>query len=430
MSSKFVLLASEIHRDALQDYQLSLPEIQKCWRYAKRQVKSYQKNALSLQEDWLYERAKAAANDGKSKLESILKCLKHHERTRRLFRKLRAVLNPRERIGLMSLWVPTPSDNGEPIAPKDAEVWSTVTDPKEVESHIISQSKKHFQQAQGTPFTIAPLNNISTAHDNLTAEILKPGLPQEWQNVSPSGWNDETVRFIERLTRDESIPAIDSNIDMEEFKKGIRKWKEKTATSPSGRHLGHLHSLLAPDGVHESDDEESTTPLADKILTMHLDMLNLAIQWGYAPERWRNVVMFVLEKEVGKPKIHRLCNIHLYKADYNFALKLLWSKRLIRHAECYKLINDAQWGRRPKGRATDAVLVKAIQYELTYALRKQLVAMELDARACYDRIIATCAMLISMMHGMPAKACEMQRQMLEEASFKIRTTLGESTDSF
>ncbi len=305
-----------------------------------------------------------------------------------------------------------------------------MTDPKEVKAHIIAQSQKHFKQAQGTPFTVAPLADIQTAQDESVKTVLQPGLPIQWQNVSPAGWNDETVRFIERLVRNDSIPAINSSIDIEEFKKGIKKWKEKTATSPSGHHLGHLHSLLAPDGIHKSDEEESTKELADNILQLHLDMINLTIQWGYAPQRWRNVVLFVLEKESGKPKIHRLQNIHLYEADYNFVLKLLWSKRLICHAECHRLINTAQWGSRPRCRASDAVLQKATQYELMYALWKQLVAMELDARACYDRIIATCAMLISMMHGMPAEACQMQKQMLEEASFQIKTSLGISSETF
>ena len=56
--------------------------------------------------------------------------------------------------------------------------------------------------------------------------------------------------------------------------------------------------------------------------------------------------------------------------------------------------------------------------------------MELDARACYDRIIATCAMLINILHSMPTEACQMQKDMLENASFKVQTSLGEFTDRF
>ncbi len=56
--------------------------------------------------------------------------------------------------------------------------------------------------------------------------------------------------------------------------------------------------------------------------------------------------------------------------------------------------------------------------------------MELDAQACYDRIVSTCAMLMSMVHGMPANACKLQKQMLDEAHYKIRTSLGLSEEEF
>ena len=59
-----------------------------------------------------------------------------------------------------------------------------------------------------------------------------------------------------------------------------------------------------------------------------------------------------------------------------------------------------------------------------------MAALEMDARACYDRIISTCAMLISMLHGMPANACHLQKQMIDQALFKIRTSLGFSETSF
>ncbi len=189
---------------------------------------------------------------------------------------------------------------------------------------------------------MAPLSEVCDCTANDTQCLLQPGLPEKWEEVTPAGWNIETVHLIERLTLNQEIPVINSVILMEDFKNGIKKWKEKTATSPSGCHLGHLHSLLAPDGVQETDEEESTKPLAEKILEVHLSMINLAVDWGYPPLRWRNVVMFVIKKDAGKPKLHRLRNIHLYEADCNFVLKLLWAKHLMQHAECYRMINDAQ----------------------------------------------------------------------------------------
>ena len=49
-------------------------------------------------------------------------------------------------------------------------------------------------------------------------EVLQTGLPQEWQNVIPAGWSEETVKLIGRITHDDSIPVIDSTIDIKEFK--------------------------------------------------------------------------------------------------------------------------------------------------------------------------------------------------------------------
>ena len=94
---------------------------------------------------------------------------------------------------------------------------------------------------------------------------------------------------------------------MEDFKNGIKRWKERTTTSLLGQYLGHLHVFLAPDGViNPETDGEPTKDLAEKILQVHLRMINTAILWGYPPQCWQNVTMFVLEKEKGQPKIHRL----------------------------------------------------------------------------------------------------------------------------
>ena len=424
-------VASTLGRPIDSDFQLSLAHIKRRWRYAKLRLKEYRKNAASFCDNWLREQAEAAAAAGKGDVAGILKSIRQHEKTRNLFRKLRAALNPKEFGGLMSVWIPAEAADGSAPSPEIATDWEVVNDPVAVERHIIEQSKRHFRQAQGTPFTISPLTQLDSTEHPKVREIMQSGLPKEWSKVTPVGWNEETAHFIDRLQADDKIPTIDTVISMEEFKRGIKRWKERTTTSPSGRHLGHLHVLLAPDGVMNPDEHgDSTTDIANKILTVHLRMMNIAIAWGYPPLRWRNVTMFVLEKEAGKPKIHRLRNIHLYEADYNFMLKLLWSKRLVRHAEHHKLLHDSQWGSRPKRRASDAVLQKQLQYELTYGLRKQLVSMELDARACYDRIISTCAMLLSMMHGMPASACQLQRRMLDEAHFRIRTSLGLSSDGF
>ena len=184
----------------------------------------------------------------------------------------------------MSVWILVEAEDGSTPPPELATNWEVVNDPVAVKKHIIEQSRRHFKQAQGTPFTSPPLNQIESAEHPIAQEILKSGLPSEWSTVTPVGWNAETCNFIDRLQADDKVPKIDANISMEDFTQGIKKWKERTTTSPSGRHLGHLHVLLAPDGVIDPEkDGKPTADIAKKLLQVHLRMINIAITWGYPP---------------------------------------------------------------------------------------------------------------------------------------------------
>ncbi len=178
----------------------------------------------------------------------------------------------------MSVWILVEAEDGSTPPPELATNWEVVNDPVAVKKHIIEQSRRHFKQAQGTPFTSPPLNQIESAEHPIAQEILKSGLPSEWSTVTPVGWNAETCNFIDRLQADDKVPKIDANISMEDFTQGIKKWKERTTTSPSGRHLGHLHVLLAPDGVIDPEkDSKPTADIAKKLLQVHLRMINIAI---------------------------------------------------------------------------------------------------------------------------------------------------------
>ncbi len=138
----------------------------------------------------------------------------------------------------MAIWVPTASSEGDPIAPENATKWEVVDDPVQVEQHLINQSKLHFQQARGTPFTLIPLNEITDCSDPGTTAILQPGLPSEWKEAIPAVWNDETVHLMERMTLNSTIPVINITISMDEFKKGIKNGKKEQQNLPLGVTLG------------------------------------------------------------------------------------------------------------------------------------------------------------------------------------------------
>jgi hypothetical protein len=66
----------------------------------------------------------------------------------------------------------------------------------------------------------------------------------------------------------------------------------------------------------------------------------------------------MIKKIPGCPKINKLRVIHLYKADYNVILKILWARRLVWHANDQDRLNEGQAGYRPGRNAIDVVIKK------------------------------------------------------------------------
>ena len=71
----------------------------------------------------------------------------------------------------------------------------------------------------------------------------------------------------------------------------------------------------------------------------------------------------MIEKDPGKPLIHRLRVIHLYECDYNLLLGIYFRK-LQQHIEDKSLLNDGCFGGRPNRRAIDPVLIDVTQTEI------------------------------------------------------------------
>jgi hypothetical protein len=58
--------------------------------------------------------------------------------------------------------------------------------------------------------------------------------------------------------------------------------------------------------------------------------------------------------------IKKLRIIMLYEADFNFVLKLIWGRRLVRHAEKYKCLGTSNHVLRAGRQTVDALLEKLL----------------------------------------------------------------------
>jgi hypothetical protein len=134
----------------------------------------------------------------------------------------------------------------------------------------------------------------------------------------------------------------------------------------------------------------------DHSLTMaeiYAKMMSFPLKHGFAPKRWQNCIDAIIEKIPGQPIIEKLRIIMLYEADFNFALKLIWGKRLAHNAEYYKILGTSNHRSCPGCQCTDALIEKLLIYVL--------IMVDNDAKSCYNSIIRTLAMTACMAVGLP-----------------------------
>ena len=120
------------------------------------------------------------------------------------------------------------------------------------------------------------------------------------------------------------INKVHNKISLDEMKYAFTKWKERTPTSPSGRHLGHYKALIVSDGEEYNDELQA---FSFEILSAYNVIINSAFALGTPLHRWEQSIVLMIENEKNNHRINRLRVINIYKADYNLILKYFWSHK-------------------------------------------------------------------------------------------------------
>jgi hypothetical protein len=132
---------------------------------AHRLLVRMQQDAKQLRKAFLQElRERIAMRKTPSKLspEESLKCINKQLRSTANFGHIKKVLQPSTPSPLTKVYVLTAEQTvdpttGQPTTIKRVEIVDTKA---ELESHILARNKKHFAQAEGTPFTEYPMNSM------------------------------------------------------------------------------------------------------------------------------------------------------------------------------------------------------------------------------------------------------------------------------
>ena len=187
-----------------------------------------------------------------------------------------------------------------------------------MEQKIIDRNVEHFGQAQNTIFTRAPLSE--TFNYEGTGNTVDLLLNSKLDQLSLGDIDDRgALTLLQKLSSGSKLPSINDDFSYTELTRAIKKWAERTSTSPSGRHLGHYKVILA-DNRYAYD--ESYLDPNNIIMQVYYNIATSAMLQGISLERWQHVTTSMIKKSSGCSRINKLRVIHLYVADYNLLLKI------------------------------------------------------------------------------------------------------------
>jgi hypothetical protein len=120
----------------------------------------------------------------------------------------------------------------------------------------------------------------------------------------------------------------------------------------------------------------------------------------------------MIEKDSGNPQIEWLWVIHLFEADYNLSLKLIWGTQMVHQGKDNNCFGKQQHGSQPNHQAINAVHMKTLTYDLTRILQLSLVMFNNDTTGCFDWILVVLTMIAAFWLGMPHSPARMHSSAL------------------
>jgi hypothetical protein len=298
----------------------------------------------------------------------------------------------------------------------DIPSMETLTIKQEVERAIIQRNQCHSRQSLNTPF----------AADKVLADSVNPLQNNSIDEILNGTFIDTTVDQL-KLTptkrawvselRCKVTTQIDLTITIEDFKQFFKRKQEKTASSPSGRHMGHYKVML--------DQLRVGRPFLAEIITT---IAQISIITGYPLPRRQRASQVMLEKGKGR-YIENLRIIQLVEADLSFVLHVFWGHRLPRHALQHNALNKSQYAL-PGQTCQNVSWSKALFLDLTRQALIPGTMTDYDATAAFDRVLTSMALITYERMGLPRTASLFMYNLLKNMEFQLITGFGKSEISY
>jgi hypothetical protein len=156
-----------------------------------------------------------------------------------------------------------------------------------------------------------PTNDLGYLADTeAAAQIL------EGTYICPPGTDDYTRNFLRILQRPTNVDAadkIDTSFSVSDFQNYWIKAKERTSLSILTLHFGHYKAVCKNDTLSK----------------MHSVFVDMAVNSGFSPKQWQRGLTVMLEKKQGVILVNKLRAILLMEADFNYANKTIFGRRMM-----------------------------------------------------------------------------------------------------
>ena len=377
-------------------------ECQTKLRKAQKQLRKIRQKANEKRTQHLDILAQQYNIQGDRTKASIIKWIQRAEATKRCYQKLQWILKP-PKPGVTFIQQKTKSGSTE-----------TLYDRRTIEHAILKRNQTHFNQCSRTPFTAGRLRELNWAADSPLANAILQG-QSNLQEVSEHRTTQLVLKQCNQRCQEQKLA-----ITREDLKNLFKRWRESTTTSPSGRHLGLYKCIFI------NDNNEQAQTMAANISTL----TNMLQQNGIGLHRWRKVTNMMIHKLDGPFLMNKLRVIHLFEADYNGTIGILFNRKILYHAEEKGLLNNNQCGCQPHRQAEDALIFKELTYNLSHLTKTTLATFDNDATGCFDRVPCTITMLASCRLGADINLCRMQADTLQNVQHQLQTAFGLSKATY
>jgi hypothetical protein len=329
-----------------------------------------------------------------TKVDVAIKNFDRQLRDTQRFRRIARAVKPTTNSTLTKVEISTTTAHLHPSTGKVIESTTVkVIDTRTaLEDAIIARNKTHFAQADGTPFTRSPLAYIGSANGY---NVFADAGGREIRLPDSSFVETNTVLDLLGERQQDISQPWSEMVSFDEFISGLLHWKEKTSTSPSGRHLGLYRALVtahcnSSGEFHDFDPNNTykltTQEMAEQILGVIHGLDASAARQGFYLRRWVNVVNVMIYKKPGCIELDKLRVIHLFEADFNMMVGILFGRRAMHHQVDNRLLNPTQFGR-PGGECQDASISKVLHNLVCSFTHTPMDQFESNAKACFDREI-------------------------------------------